>query len=171
MAAPFPAERTSAAKSSKLCNETTPIPGQRLPQAQPWPATTGEAKPTAAPLAQRQGGTQLSTTGDSEASHRYDPGERVPGASPGPQHSSAGNTELFQADPPWQHKPRAAAGPAQLQQAPTCRAEPTQSKPRARLWAGTADPGREQRPTQETGDGGEGEQVAAQPGFGRRRWL
>lgn len=39
--------RKNPAISSQLCHETTPILGQRLPQAQLQPVPTGEAKPTA----------------------------------------------------------------------------------------------------------------------------
>lgn len=50
----------------------------------------------------------------------------------------------------WQHQPRAGPSPAELQQALTCQAEPTWSKPQAMLWAGSADPGREKGQIQET---------------------
>lgn len=46
IAAPFPAERKTAAKPPEPCHETNPIPGQRLLRAQSQPAPTGEAKPT-----------------------------------------------------------------------------------------------------------------------------
>lgn len=75
--------------------------------------------------------------------------------------------------PTWQHQPGAGPSPAELQQALTRQAEPTWSKPQARLRAGSADPGREKGadPGNSGWRGVVERQVAAQPGFGGKRWL
>lgn len=85
-----------------------------------------------------------------------------------PSKAQLGRMEL----PTWQHQSRGDPSPAELQQALTCQAEPTWSKPQAMLHTGSADPGRKKRQIQETVAGEKwGRQVAAQPGFGGKRWL
>lgn len=68
-----------------------------------------------------------------------------------PSKAQLGRMEL----PTWQHQTRAGPSPAEPQQALTCQAEPTWSKPQATLRAGSADPGREEGQIQETAAGKE----------------
>lgn len=138
MAAPFPAEKNPAI-SSQLCHEITPILGQRLPQAQSSSLSQQE-KPN--PLRGR-GGPRLGTSTESNFEARK---TVCPKPILAPSKAQLRRTEV----PTWQHQPRAGLSPAEPQQALTCQAEPTWSKPQARLRAGSADPGREEGQIQET---------------------